>query len=300
MTERTYCGFVAVLGAPNAGKSTLVNRAVGAKVTIVSPKPQTTRRRVMGVAMRDEAQIVFIDTPGIFAPRRRLYRAMVAAAWGSLEEADVILVIVDSSLGDPLAKTEPLLRKLQGTERPVWLILNKIDQLQRQKLLNLVQEFNRRYPFAETFMISAENGDGVEDLLKSLRGKMPQGPYHFPPDQLTDLPMRLLAAEVTREQLFLRLHQELPYSLAVETERWQEFDNGSVKIDQIILVERESQRPIILGQGGRQIKAVREASQRALEAFMNRKVHLFLTVKVHESWQEDRGHFQAFGLSYDS
>jgi GTP-binding protein Era len=298
MSQSPRCGFVAVIGAPNVGKSTLVNRAVGAKVTIVSPKAQTTRRRVLGLAMRNGAQIVFIDTPGIFAPKRRLDRAMVAAAWSGASDADIALLLVDAAHAGR-QDVEPVLEKLKADGCPVWLVINKIDAVDRQSLLETARVLNALHPFAATFMVSAKNGDGVDDLLNALSAALPEGPHHFPPDQLTDLPMRLLAAEITREHLFRRLHQELPYALTVETEDWEEFKDGSAKVRQVIFVEREGQKAIVVGQAGKQIKAVREAAQRELEQMCGRKIHLFLFVKTREKWQEDRERFREMGLEYD-
>jgi len=294
----TRCGFVAVLGAPNAGKSTLVNRAVGQKVSIVSPKVQTTRTRVLGIVNRGAAQIVLIDTPGIFAPKRRLDRAMVAAAWSGAADADLAVLIVDAARKVRDADTDAIIAGLKQQNRKAILVLNKIDIVKREKLLAQAAEFNAEGIFTDIFMISAESGDGVEDLLNALAQRMPEGPHHFPGDQVTDAPMRLLAAEITREHLFRQLHQELPYALTVETDSWEEFDNGSAKVQQTIFVARDSQKAIVVGKGGARIKAVREAAQKELEAAMERPVHLFLFVKVRENWADDPEHYRAIGLDW--
>jgi len=292
------CGFVAVLGAPNAGKSTLVNRAVGQKVSIVSPKVQTTRSRVLGIVTEGATQLVLIDTPGIFAPRRRLDRAMVAAAWGGASDADAIVLIVDAARKGIEDETRNIIAGLKKQNRKAILALNKIDIVKREKLLALTAELNAEGVFTDIFMISAETGDGVDDLLQVLAARMPEGPHHFPDDQVTDAPMRSLAAEVTREQLFRQLQQELPYALTVETDSWEEFDDGSAKIQQTIFVERDSQKAIVVGKGGSRVKEVREAAQRELQEMMDRKVHLFLFVKVRENWAEDPERYRALGLDW--
>jgi GTP-binding protein Era len=293
------CGFVAVLGAPNAGKSTLVNRAVGQKVSIVSPKVQTTRSRVLGIVNRGAAQIVLIDTPGIFAPRRRLDRAMVAAAWSGAADADLAILIVDAARKSRDPDTDAIIAGLKQQNRKAILVLNKIDLVKREKLLAQAADFDAEGIFTDVFMISAETGDGVEDLLSALAQRMPEGPHHFPDDQVTDAPMRLLAAEITREHLFRQLHQELPYALTVETDSWEEFDNGSAKVQQTIFVARENQKAIVVGKGGARIKAVREAAQKELEAAMERPVHLFLFVKVRENWADDPERYRAIGLEWE-
>jgi len=299
-TETSRCGFVAVLGAPNAGKSTLVNRAVGQKVSIVSPKVQTTRSRVLGIVNKGAAQIVLVDTPGIFAPKRRLDRAMVAAAWAGAADADAAVLLVDASRKNRDEDTDRIIAGLKQQNRKAMLALNKIDLVKREKLLSLAAEFNAEGIFTDIFMISAETGDGVDDLLAALAARMPEGPHHYPDDQVTDAPMRSLAAEITREHLFRQLHQELPYALTVETESWEEFDDGSAKVNQTIFVARENQKAIVVGKGGARIKAVREAAQRELEAAMERKVHLFLFVKVRENWAEDPERYRAIGLDWES
>ena len=292
------CGFVAVLGAPNAGKSTLVNRAVGQKVSIVSPKVQTTRTRVLGIVNNGGAQIVLIDTPGIFAPKRRLDRAMVAAAWSGAADADLAILIVDAARKSRDEDTDAIIAGLKKQKRQAILVLNKIDVVKREKLLAQAAAFNAEGIFTDIFMISAETGDGVADLLTALAARMPEGPHHFPDDQVTDAPMRLLASEITREHLFRQLHQELPYELTVETESWEEFDNGSAKVQQTIFVARDNQKAIVVGKGGAKIKAVREAAQKELEAAMERQVHLFLFVKVRENWADDPERFRAIGLDW--
>ena len=300
MTEpATRFGFVAVLGAPNAGKSTLINRMVGAKVSIVSPKVQTTRIRVLGIVVRDGSQIVFVDTPGIFAPRRRLDRAMVAVAWKGAAEADMICVIVDAARGID-ANTRRILDGLRESGCTAVLVLNKIDCIKRESLLGLSADLNATGLFGDTFMISALNGDGVEDLFDFLAERVPPGPWHYPEDQLSDLPQRLLAAEVTREKLFLLTHQEVPYSVAVETEAWEQARDGSVRIEQSIYVQRDSQRPIVLGKGGRLIKRIGSAARAELEDLLGCKVHLFLHVKVREKWAEERAHYRLWGLDYNA
>ena len=300
----TRCGFVAIVGAPNAGKSTLLNSLVGSKVSIVSPKVQTTRARVLAFAIEGPAQIVFVDTPGIFVnPKRRLERAMVAAAWAGASDADVTVVLVDASRGtmpDHDPDTARIVEQLGGTGRSLLLALNKIDQAKRDTLLGLADRLNRAAPFAATFMISALTGDGVADLRRALAARLPEGPWMYPEDQLAELPIRLLAAELTREQLFLQLHEELPYSVMVEPEKWEEFKDGSVRIDQVVTVLRDSQKPIVLGKRGRRIKAVGEAARVEIAALLDRPVHLFLHVQVRENWQDDPARYRAMGLDFES
>lgn len=294
------CGYVALIGAPNSGKSTLLNRFVGAKVSIVSPKVQTTRSRVLGIALHGATQLVFVDTPGIFAPRRRLDRAMVAAAWQGAGDADLVVLLVDASHRQPDEDTARILDGLERADRKAILALNKIDLVkQRERLLAMADDFSRTGRFTDIFMISAETGDGVEDLLKVLSERLPEGPWLFPEDQITDMPLRLLAAEITREHLFRQLHQEVPYALTVETESWEEFKDGSVKIQQVVLVEREGQKAIVIGKGGQRAKAVREAAQAELQQMFERRVHLFLTVKVREAWSEERARYADLGLDYE-
>jgi GTP-binding protein Era len=298
--EATRCGFVALIGAPNAGKSTLLNTLVGTKVAIVSPKVQTTRSRVLGILTEGQAQIVFVDTPGIFKPRRRLDRAMVAAAWGGAAEADLVLLLVDASLKGVRDETRGIVEKLAETKRQAILILNKTDAVRPEVLLALAADLNAPGVFSDTFMISALTGDGVSDLRRHLAGHLPEGPWLFPEDQVSDMPMRLLAAEITREKLFLRLQQELPYAVAVETESWEEQPDGSVRISQIIYVQREGQKAIVLGRGGQMIKAVGTAARLELEEITEQRVHLSLFVKVRENWLDDPARYAIWGLDYNA
>ncbi|MFE0753321.1 GTPase Era [Inquilinus sp. NPDC058860] len=301
MTEAaTRCGFVALIGAPNAGKSTLLNTLVGTKVAIVSPKVQTTRSRVLGILTEGAAQIVFVDTPGIFKPRRRLDRAMVAAAWGGAAEADLVLLLVDASLKGVREETRGIVGKLAETKRQAILILNKTDAVRPEVLLALAADLNASGVFTDTFMISALTGDGVDDLRRHLAAHLPEGPWLFPDDQVSDMPMRLLAAEITREKLFLRLQQELPYAVAVETESWEEQPDGSVRISQIIYVQRDGQKAIVLGRGGQMIKAVGTAARLELEEITEQRVHLSLFVKVRENWLDDPARYSVWGLDYDA
>ncbi|MFY0311982.1 GTPase Era [Leisingera sp. D0M16] len=295
----TRAGFVALIGEPNAGKSTLLNRMVGAKVSIVTHKVQTTRARIRGVAMEGDAQIVFVDTPGLFRPRRRLDRAMVAAAWGGAADADVVVLMVEAHRGITEG-VETILEGLAeiGTGRTVALAINKIDKVPAEKLLGLAQDLNSRYEFAETFMISAERGHGVDDLRQWLAGQLPESPWLYPEDQIADLPMRMIAAEMTREKLTLRLHQELPYQLTVETENWEERKDGSARVDQIIYVVRDGHKGIVLGKRGETIKAVSQAARAELEEFLGRKVHLFLQVKVRPNWLEEAERYSEMGLDF--
>ena len=295
MTQR--CGYVALVGAPNAGKSTLLNRLVGTKLSIVTPKVQTTRTRVLGIAMRGAAQLIFIDTPGIFAPRRRLDRAMVAAAWAGAEDADIVVVLIDASRGLD-DDTRAILERLKATQRRRVLALNKIDLVKREQLLPLADAASRLCDVERVFMISSTAGDGTGDLADFLSETVPEAPWLYPEDQLTDLPLRLLAAEITREQIYLQLHQELPYAAAVETEQWEERTDGSVKISQVIHVQREGQKAIVLGKGGAQVKKIGAAARAELEKFLERRVHLFLFVRVTPEWAEDRARFEAMGLDY--
>jgi len=298
--DKTRCGFVALIGAPNAGKSTLLNRLIGAKVSIVSPKVQTTRRRVLGVAMRGNAQAVFVDTPGIFAPKRRLDRAMVAAAWSGAGDADRIVLLVDATKNRIDADTRAIIEGLKKAKRTAICAINKVDAVKRETLLKLAADLSSAFPFEQIFMISAETGDGVEDLMNDVVAHLPEGPHHFPDDQLTDLPVRLLAAEVTREHLFRQLHEEVPYALTVETEAWEEFKDGSAKVSQVVYVARDNQKAIVLGKGGSRIKQVREAAQKELVEMLERKVHLFLFVKVRENWQEDPERYREMGLDFET
>ena len=295
----TKAGFVALIGEPNAGKSTLLNRMVGAKVSIVTHKVQTTRARIRGVAMEGDAQIVFVDTPGLFQPRRRLDRAMVAAAWGGAADADIIVLLVEAHRG----VTEGVKTILEGLAdigegRTVALAINKIDRVASSALLALTQDLNARYPFAETFMISAERGHGVDTLRQWLATQLPDGPWLYPEDQIADLPMRMIAAEITREKLTLRLHQELPYQMTVETENWEERKDGSAKIDQVIYVIRDGHKGIVLGHKGETIKAVSKAAREELTEFLGRKVHLFLQVKVRPNWLDEAERYSQMGLDF--
>jgi GTP-binding protein Era len=302
--ETSRCGFVALVGAPNAGKSTLLNALVGAKLSIVSPKVQTTRTRIRGVAIEGTAQIVFVDTPGIFAPKRRLERAMVAAAWAGAADADLVVVVVDAAAaaeaGGPDGDTLRIVEGLRAAGRKAVLALNKVDMLKPPVLLGIAERLNREGIFTDTFMISALDGSGVADLKAHLAQHLPEGPWLYPADQLSDMPERLLAAEVTREQLFLQLHQELPYALTVETESWEDFADGSVKITQVIYVERDNQKAIVLGQGGQRIKAVGAAARKELAAMLGRTVHLFLFVKVRERWREDPERYRLWDLDFNA
>jgi len=293
----TRCGFVALIGAPNAGKSTLINALVGSKVTIVSRKVQTTRALIRGIAAEGASQLIFVDTPGIFAPRRRLDRAMVTTAWSGAHEADVVCVLIDARKGLD-EEAEAILDKLAEVGAPKLLVLNKIDLVAKQALLALAKAANDKAKFAATFMISALSGDGVADLKAWLAERVPSGPWLYPADQMSDAPLRQLAAEITREKLFERLHQELPYHSTVETEVWKELRKGDIRIEQTIYVERESQRKIVLGKGGATIKAIGEAARREIAAIVEAKVHLFLFVKVREGWGEDPERYRAMGLEF--
>jgi GTP-binding protein Era len=293
----TRCGFIALIGAPNAGKSTLINALVGSKVAIVTPKVQTTRTLLRGIAMEGQAQLVFLDTPGIFAPRRRLDRAMVTTAWSGAHDADIVAVLIDvkSGLNDD---AEALLKKLQEVRQPKVLILNKVDLVEKERLLALAQTANDAAKFEATFMISATKGDGVADVRQWLAAHVPVGPWHYPEDEVSDAPVRQLASEITREKLYLKLHQELPYQSTVETESWTERKDGSVRIEQTIYVERDSQKKIVLGKGGQTIKAIGEASRRELVDILEKKVHLFLFVKVREGWGDDPERYREMGLEF--
>jgi GTP-binding protein Era len=293
----TRCGFIALIGAPNAGKSTLLNALVGSKVSIVSRKVQTTRALVRGIAIEGASQLIFVDTPGIFAPRRRLDRAMVTTAWSGAHDADLVAVLIDARDGMS-EQAEAILDGLKEIGAPKALILNKVDVVEKTALLKLAEAANQKAKFEATFMISALNGDGVADLKEWLAERMPPGPYHYPPDQMSDAPLRQLAAEITREKLFERLHQELPYHSTVETEAWKELRGGDVRIEQTIYVERESQRKIVLGKGGQTIKAIGEAARKDIAEIAEAKVHLFLFVKVREGWGDDPERYRAMGLDF--
>jgi GTP-binding protein Era len=295
MSERF--GMVAVVGAPNAGKSTLVNAIVGQKVAIVSPKAQTTRTRLMGVAMEGSSQILLLDTPGIFEPKRRLDRAMVAAAWGGAQDADLIALVIDAKTGFS-NRIEEMLDTLKGRSEPKWLILNKVDVTPKDQLLTLTVQLGERMDFEEIYMVSATTGDGLADLKTALAGRMPEGPWHFPEDQVSDVTDRMLAAEITREQLYHQLHAELPYASAVETEKYEERKDGSVAIHQQILVARDTQKAIVLGKRGARIKEIGATARAELERLLGCKVHLFLHVKVNPKWEEDRGLYKEIGLDW--
>ncbi len=298
------CGFVAVLGAPNAGKSTLVNALVGAKVSIVSPRVQTTRTIVRGIAMFGSAQVIFIDTPGIFQARKRLERAMVAAARASAVDADVVLLVVDAAkaaIGRAIdSDTDRIVADIKASGRKALLALNKVDIADKPALLDLTAQLDATSVFSEIFMISALTGDGLDRIRTRIVELILPGPWMFPEDDVSDMPMRLLASEITREKLFLNLRQELPYSCAVETESWEEKKDGSIRIEQIIYITRESHRPIVLGQGGQRIKQIGASSRAELETILGRRVHLFLHVKVNERWTEDRGFYAAWGLDFNA
>jgi GTP-binding protein Era len=300
MTEprsgETRCGFIAVIGAPNAGKSTLVNKLVGAKVAIVSRKVQTTRTTLRGIALAGASQLVFIDTPGIFAPKRRLDRAMVEAAWGGAGDADLVLLVVDAAKGSD-EDVERIVTKLRDIRSPLLLALNKIDRVQKERLLELASDLNARLPFTATFMISALDGNGVADLKAHLAAAVPVGPWHYPEDEITDAPMRILAAEITREKIYDRLHEELPYQTAVETTAWTEQPNG-IHVEQTIYVERDSQKRIVVGKGAGMIKQLSMEARKELAALLERPVHLFLFVKVREGWGDDPARYRDLGLVF--
>ena len=297
MTQ-TSCGFAAIVGAPNAGKSTLLNRLTGAKLSIVSPKAQTTRFRVLGVLMRGPAQILLVDTPGIFHPKRKLDRAMVKAAWTGAEDADLALLIVDSRAG-ATPDVRAIANKLAERKRRVWLVLNKIDLIERQDLLPLTAAMNNELPAEQTFMVSAANGDGLDRLLDALAGAMPPGPHLYPEDDLTDLPDRLLAAEIVREQIFMQTHEEIPYGATVETENWADRPDGSVRIEATVYVARAGHKAIMIGDGGSRIKQIGAVSRRELTRLLERPVHLFLNVKERAGWDEEGARLRAIGLEPD-
>jgi len=297
MDEETRCGFVALIGATNVGKSTLVNALVGHKVAIVTPKAQTTRALLRGIAVEGHAQIILVDTPGLFTPRRRLDRAMVASAWSGAGDADVVCVLIDASRGLP-AEAPTLFARMGELQQAKALVLNKVDLVDKPSLLTLARDANARAEFKATFMVSALNGDGISDLKSWLARAVPQGPWLYPEDQIADAPSRSLAAEITREKLYLRLHQELPYQSTVSTDSFTERPDGSVRIEQTIYVERESQRKIVLGKGGQSIKAIGAAARKEIAELFERPVHLFLFVKVRESWSEDPERYREIGLEF--
>lgn len=301
MTEQqTRCGFVGIIGAPNAGKSTLVNQLVGAKVSIVSPKVQTTRVRVMGIVNHGAAQVIFVDTPGIFAPKKRLEKAMVAAAWQGMQDAEVTILLVDASKSRVNDDTRAIIERLKQTGRKIVLALNKIDMVKKEKLLEFAQTLNAEGIFSDVYMVSALSGDGVDRMMNDIARRMPEGPWMFGEDQISDMPMRLLAAEITREKIFLQLGDELPYASTVETESWEDFDNGSVKVSQTIYVMRDTQKAIVLGKGGTRIKKIGQAAREELEEILERRVHLSLFVKVREKWTDDPARYSAWGLDFNS
>jgi len=301
MAEQTHdgarCGFVALIGAPNAGKSTLINALVGSKVSIVTPKVQTTRTLIRGIAIEGAAQLIFVDTPGIFSPRRRLDRAMVGTAWGSTQDADIVALLIDSRKGTT-GEDDKILDTLKDVRSPKVVVFNKVDLIDKPKLLALTRSTNERANFAATFMVSALSGDGVVDLKRWFAPHVPSGPWLYPQDQISDAPLRYLAAEITREKLYLRLHQELPYQSTVETDVWKELRDGSVRIEQTLYVERESQRKIVLGKGGQTIKAIGAAARNDIAAAIEQPVHLFLHVKVREGWEDDPERYRAMGLEF--
>ena len=293
----TSCGFISILGLPNAGKSTLLNALVGSKVSIVSRKVQTTRSRVLGILIHDKAQIVLVDTPGVFQPKKTLEKAMVAAALDSIAEADVVMHLVDASMPKTVGKNQFLSEKLPNDKKCI-LLLNKIDQVKRDDLLALTAQMHEQFDYEQTFMISGLKQDGLGDLLDYLADNLPEGPWLFPEDQMTDMPMRMLAAEMTREKIFERLHQELPYEIFVETQNWENFDNGSVKIDQVIYVQRDSQKGIVLGKGGRTIKEIGQSVRKDLEEMLECRVHVKIFVKVQPNWAERSENYRLMGLDF--
>ena len=293
----TRCGFVALIGAPNVGKSTLVNALVGSKVTIVSRKVQTTRALIRGIVVEDRSQIILVDTPGIFSPKRRLDRAMVSTAWSGAHDADLVCVLLDARAGID-EEADAILTKLVAVPHPKLLVVNKIDLVQREKLLALVKAANERLDFVETFMVAALSGDGVDDLRRALARLVPEGPYLYPEDQMSDAPMRYLAAEITREKIYRHLHQELPYQSTVETESWTDRKDGSIRIEQTIYVEREGQRKIVLGKGGATIKSIGEHARKEIAEIVGQPVHLFLFVKVRDGWGDDPERYREMGLEF--
>jgi GTP-binding protein Era len=303
-TGAARCGYVAIIGAPNAGKSTLLNQIVGMKLSIVSRKVQTTRMRVLGIKMHGAAQIVFVDTPGIFRPKRRLDRAMVAAAFGAAEDADIVVLLIDAAASkaalDPDGDTQRILAALKARKQRTLLALNKVDLISPAELLPLTDALRNAHDFAEIFFVSAEKGDGIEPMLDNLAAHLPLSPYLFPEEEVTDVPLRLLAAEITREKIFDQLHEELPYAISVETEAWETFADGSVKIDQVVKVTREGHKPIVLGKGGQRIKAIGTAARKEIAALVDAPVHLKLFVRVDENWAEQRDTYRTLGLDFEA
>ena len=293
------CGFFALIGAPNVGKSTLINRIVGTKVSIVSSKVQTTRTQVLGITILDQSQIIFIDTPGVFAPKRRLDRAMVASAWGGVTNADGIILLVDAKIGIDY-ETSLIIDGIRKLNRKVFLVINKIDLVKKTTLLRLISTLSSIDIFSEIFMISAKIGDGVDDLLVSLKVQVPNGPWLYPEDQISDMPSRLLAAEITREKVYQLLHNELPYAATVETEKWEQGEDGSAKVNQIIFVQKPGQKAIVLGKGGAKIKKIGELARKELEKLLGHRVHLFLFVKVRQKWGDDPARYSEWGLDFNA
>ena len=298
-TKPTRCGVISVIGPTNAGKSTLVNKFVGSKVSIVTHKVQTTRSRIRAISILDTSQIIYVDTPGIFIPQRRLERAMVDAAWMAAEEADIVLLVIDSIRGIG-ADIKSIIDKLSDGKCAIYIVLNKIDNIRRELLLRLIDSLNNETKLNEIFMVSALNGEGVSELQSTIASRVPLGPWLFPDDQLSDLPQRLLASEITREKVYLYLHQELPYAIAVDTENWNELKDNSIRIEQVIYIQRESQKGIVLGSGGKTIKRIRSESQRELSDLLENKVHLFLHVKVSANWINEPGRYSEWGLRYNA
>ncbi len=299
MTNKQRCGFVSVVGIPNAGKSTIINNIVGSKVSIVSHKVQTTRCRVLGMAIHNNTQIILMDTPGIFKAKKTLEKAMVTSALSSFNDTDFVIHMVDAAMNNPVEKNKMILNSLQEqgeNQNNIILVLNKIDKISRQGLLKTAQEMNDAFPYKATFMVSAIDGKGVGDLADYLSEILPQEPWIYPEDQISNMPMRLMAAEITREKVFNHLHEEIPYSIFVETENWEEFDNGSIKISQVIYVQKNSQKGVVLGKGGQKIKSIGQASRLELEEIMGQKVHLKIFVKVQENWAERTENYEIFGL----
>ncbi len=299
-TQNTHAGFAALIGAPNAGKSTLMNAMVGQKVSIVTPKVQTTRSRIRGIAMHGTSQIIFVDTPGIFTPKRRLDRAMVQAAWQGAEDGDVLLLVHDCARREIDSDTLSIIKQLGKTQRKASLVLNKIDLAPQERLLERAAELSKLYDFERIFMVSAETGNGIDDLKTWLAGKMPKSPYLFDPDDLSDMPLRILAAEILREKMFLNLHQELPYQLTVETDSWEEREDGSAEVHLSIYVAREGHRGIILGKNGQSIRRIGTAARRELEDALDRRVHLFSHVKYRKDWMNDSARYSVWDLDYDA
>ena len=298
-TKPTKCGIVAVVGSPNAGKSTLVNKFVGSKVSIVTHKVQTTRSRIRAISILGESQVVYVDTPGIFIPKRRLERAMVDAAWIGAEEADIVLIVIDVMRGIG-ADIKSIIDRLSEKNCSIYVVLNKIDSLRRELLLALIDGLKNEAKISEIFMISALNGEGVSELQSVISERMPTGPWLFPEDQLSDLPQRLLASEITREKVYLYLHQELPYAIAVDTENWKKLNDNSIRIEQVIYIQRESQKGIVLGSGGKTIKRIRSESQKELSDLLEQKIHLFVRVKVSANWINEPGRYREWGLRFNA